>query len=99
MASIDESTGVPKDSPIESLDASSASRLLRSLRDPGVALAADPDLPQLEGYVLTARLGQGSGGEVFLGHRSGSQRELAIKLLHHPLGSIGARLWPDELDR
>ncbi len=51
-----------------------AKRLFRALLEDD-ALAED--LPRLEGYVLSRRLGRGGGGVVYLGHRAESERRLA----------------------
>ncbi len=91
------STHKPPDEPVSgAMRFSSARRLIGALlKDEAVAAG----LPHLEGYVLSRQLGRGGGGVVYLGHRSDSDRPLAIKLLQKPLdgGSGAERAWR-ELD-
>ncbi len=67
-----------------------ARRLLASLKDDDTdeGLAREPlDVEHIGGFVVTRRLGEGSSSVVYLGHRLGSQRAVAIKLFKHPLAN------------
>ena len=59
----------------------------------------DPDLPKIKNYVIDRRLGSGGGGSVFHGMREGTDRNVAIKILHKRLSQRDAaeRAWR-ELD-
>lgn len=81
-------------------DLSAAQRIFLAIEWGGEALAEkDVDLPSFDGYVTLGRLGRGGGGDVFQVTRSGSDRPLALKLLHagpaDPMA--GRRAWR-ELD-
>lgn len=87
----------PVNSPPE-WDLDSAERLLDAIREwDGADLP--PDLPRIDGYRLTRRIGEGGGGEVFEAIREGSERTVAIKLHRtRPGATSGARRAWRELD-
>lgn len=80
-----------------------ASRLVSALiQDDSVSHSSegiDPGLPTIKNYVIDRRLGSGGGGSVFHGMRVGTDRSVAIKVLHKRLSEREAaeRAWR-ELD-
>lgn len=80
-----------------------ASRLVSALiQDASVSHSPegiDPELPTIKNYVIDRCLGSGGGGSVFHGMREGTDRSVAIKVLHKRLSQHDAaeRAWR-ELD-
>ncbi len=70
-----------------------AARLLAALV--GDEAAEERDVgARLEGFILGRMLGEGAGGVVYQGFREGSDRALAIKVLHKRMGrEDGKRAW------
>lgn len=69
----------------DSLDFSQAQRLIADLLD----LASDPKDPtpgSIPGYTIEGLLGQGASGAVYRAFRHGSDRPVALKIIHHPPG-------------
>ncbi len=67
---------------------SSAQRVFQAIAedDESAQLPASEEFPSIEGYIIEARIGSGGGGQVFRAFHEGSQKRVAIKLLHRKLG-------------
>lgn len=86
----------PPTPPTSRIDLDAAARLLDAIAEP------DPDTPPTDappGYSITETLGRGAAGEVFLASHLGSDRPVALKLMHRAVSDSAAtrRVWR-ELD-
>src|ERR1051325_11366871 len=52
----------------------------------------DGQLPQIEGYQILSRLGQGGMGTVWRDIQLSTRREVALKLIHDPTGGSAKSL-------
>lgn len=74
------------------IDLAAAARLLDAIAEPD-GDTGFTDAPP--GYAITGRLGRGASGEVFLANHLGSDRTVAIKLMHRTVSDAKAtrRVW------
>lgn len=74
------------------IDLAAAARLLDAIAEPD-GNTGFTDAPP--GYAITGRLGRGASGEVFLANHLGSDRPVAIKLMHRTVSDANAtrRVW------